>query len=108
MYVYPRYIYGYLTSMAMAKGLVRLIQYHLRTGRPLDKWLGISSRGFHPEQLTDHTTTVSSIRNSLKWNLTKDRSRGDTLIQRPLAIPTEYILYNYHLLYQWLIMDMHD
>ena len=48
------------------------------------------------------------IRNSLKWNLTKDRSHGATLIQRPLAIPTEYILYDYHLLYQWLIMDMHD
>ena len=48
------------------------------------------------------------IRNSLKWNLTKDRSRGATLIQRPLAIPTEYILYDYHSLYQWLIMDMHD
>ena len=47
------------------------------------------------------------IRKSLKWNLTKDRSRGATLIQRPLAIPTEYILYDYHLLYQWLIMDMH-
>ena len=29
------------------------------------------------------------IRNSLKWNLTKDRSRGATLIQRPLVIPTE-------------------
>ena len=48
------------------------------------------------------------IRNSLKWNLTKDRSCWATLIQRPLAIPTEYILYDYHLSYQWLIMDMHD
>ena len=48
------------------------------------------------------------IRNSLKWNLTKERSRGAALIQSPLAIPAEYILYDYHLLYQWLIMDMHD
>ena len=42
------------------------------------------------------------------WNLTKDRSRGATLIQRPLAIPTEYILFDYHLSYLWLIMDIHD
>ena len=37
-------------SMTMGKGLGRIIQYHLRTGRPLVKWLEISSRGFHPEQ----------------------------------------------------------
>ena len=98
----------------MGKGLGRIIQYHVRTGRPLVKWLEISSRGFHPEQPTGHTATVPQgensfqIRNSLKLNLTKDRSRGATLIQRPLTIPTEYILYDYHLLYQWLIMDMHD
>ena len=55
-----------------------------------------------------HGENSFQIRNSLKWNLTKDRSRGAALIQRPLAIPTEYTLYDYHLLYQWLIMDMHD
>ena len=27
----------------------------------------------------------SQIRNSLKWNLTKERSCGEALIQRPLA-----------------------
>ena len=98
--------------MAMGKGLGRLVQYHLCTGRPLVKWLEISSRGFHPEQPTGHTATVSphsfQIRNSLKWNLTSDHFRGAALIQRPLAIPTEFTLYDYHLLYQWLIMDMHD
>ena len=55
--VYPRYIYRYHTSMAMGKGLGRLVQYHLCTGRPLVKWLEISSRGFHPEQPTGHTAT---------------------------------------------------
>ena len=63
MYIHD--ISGYHTSMAMAKGLRRLIQYHLRTWRPLVKWLGISSRGFHPEQPTDHTVTVSSRRKFL-------------------------------------------
>ena len=51
--------------MAMGKGLGRLIQYHLRTGRPLVKWLEISSRGFHPEQPTGHTATVSPRRKFL-------------------------------------------
>ena len=60
--VYPRYIYRYHTSMAMGKGLGRLVQYHLCTGRPLVKWLEISSRGFHPEQPTGHTATVSPRR----------------------------------------------
>ena len=111
IHVYPRYIYGYLTRMAMGRGMGRLVQYHLRTGRPLVKWLEISSRGFHPEQPTGHTATVSPRRKFLpnsKLYSTKDRSRGATLIQRLMAIPTEYIQYDYHLLYQWLIMDMHD
>ena len=30
---------------------------------------------------------MPQIRNSLKWNLTKERSRGEALIQRPLASP---------------------
>ena len=100
--------------MTMGNGLGRIIQYHLRTGRPFGKWLEISSRVFHPEQPTGHTVRFPQgensfqIRNSLKWHLTKDRSCGATLIQRPLAIPTEYILHDYHLLYHWLIMDMHD
>ena len=34
--------------------------YHLGTGRPLVKWLKISSGGFHPKQLTSHIATVSS------------------------------------------------
>ena len=101
----------YHSSMAMGKGL---IQYHLRIGRPLVKWLGISSRGFNrsSRQATlprfPQGENSFQIRNSLKWNLTKDRFRRATLIQRPLAIPTEYILYDYHFLYPWLIMDMHD
>ena len=32
--VYPRYIYRYHTSMAMGKGLGRLVQYHLHWGQP--------------------------------------------------------------------------
>ena len=100
--------------MAMGKGLGRLVQYHLCTGRPLVKWLEISSRVFirSSQQATlprfPHGENSFQIRNSLKWNLTKDRSRGAALIQRPLAIPTEYTLYDYHLLYQWLIMYIHD
>ena len=97
-------------SMTIGKGLGCIIQYHLRTGRPLVKW---------PEEVFIRSQQATlprfpqgensfQIRNSLKWNLTKDRSRGATLMQRPLAIPTEYILYDYDLLYQWLIMDMHD
>ena len=55
-----------------------------------------------------HGENSLQIRNSLKWNFTKDRSREATLIVRPLAIPTKYILYDYHLLYQLVIMYMHD
>ena len=32
-------------------------------------------------------TYIEHMRNSLKWNLTKERSRGEALIQRPLAFP---------------------
>ena len=99
----------------MGKGMGRLVQYHLRTGRPLVKWLEISIaevfiRSSQQATLPRFPQGENSfqIRNSLKWSLTKDRSRGATLIQMPLAIPTEYILYDYHLLYQWLIMDMRD
>ena len=53
-------------------------------------------------------TKNCQIRNSLKWNLTKERARGVALIQRHLAIPGEFILYGFHLLNQWLIIDMHD
>ena len=59
MYIHDIFMDTYHTSMAMGKGLGRLIQYNLRTGRPLVKWLGISSKGFHPEQPTGHTATVS-------------------------------------------------
>ena len=61
-YVYIHDIFMDITltvSMTMGKGLGRIIQYHLRSGRPLVKWVEISSRGFHPEQPTGHTATVS-------------------------------------------------
>ena len=56
----------------------------------LVKWLGISSsfiRSSRQATLPWFPQGENSfqIRNSLKWNLTKDRSRGATLIQRPLA-----------------------
>ena len=65
MYIHDIFmdIYGYHTSMARGKG--RLVPYHLRSGRPLVMWLGISSGGFHAKQVTGHTATVPSRRKFL-------------------------------------------
>ena len=59
-----------------------LSTYYLSARRPLVKWLGISSRGFHPKQLTGHVGKVSTSRNFLPnsillWNFLCTLKNGD-------------------------------
>ena len=116
MYIHDTFMDIYHTSMAMGKGLGCLIQYHLRTGRPLVKWLGISSRGFHPEQLTGHSAMVSSrqkflpnskltqvklILGSLPWGHINSKASGHS--DRIYSIWLSFIISMINYGYAWLI-----
>ena len=115
--IYPRYIYGYYTnSITMGTGLGRIIQYHLRTGGPLVKWLEISSRCCHPEQPTGHTATVSPKRKflpnskltqvklnlgSLLWGHINSKASGHS--DRIYSIWLSFIISMINYGYAWLI-----
>ena len=80
-----RILQGMLFPVAAHHTTLAFFMCHLGAGRPLVKWLEMSSIGFHPEQLTYHTAMISSRR---KFEIhsceTKECSRGEA---KPLASP---------------------